>query len=248
MLDYKCELLFWAGIMRDHAVFQVNALAPTEQTYIQYSMYYRDFFEQMIGELEKTKDYKILLSDLLQGLQCFIEYKRVLLKGLTMCQIQMNLPPSLINHQINEAMEFMALLTAPQQCLCNMMNLAGYIKIWLTDGIGHAAAVTGFLDPSEELLQEEALKYKMIFGKLQIKASEIEMIMNKTGLQDGSLKLLADETIEWMCKFIDYLDKVRKLRCSCKALAFGTFSPEVPDHFIREHEYFIAKIKDCIGS
>lgn len=246
MLDYKWELLFWSGIMRDHAVFQVNALAPNEQMYLQYSMYYRDFFEQMIVELENTRDYKPLVSNLLQGLQCFIEYKRMLLKALTMCDIKMNLPPSLINHQINEAMEFLALLTTPQQCLCNMMNLAGYIKMWLVDGIGHAAAISGFLDPSEELLQQQAVKFKMIFGKLQIKASELEMIINKTGLQDGSLKLLADESIGWMCKFIHYLDKVRTLRGNCQVLGFGTFSPQIPDHFIREHEYFITKINDCM--
>lgn len=37
--------------------------------------------------------------------------------------------------------------------------------------IGHAAAIAGFLDPSEELVQQQALKFKMIFGKLEIKAS-----------------------------------------------------------------------------
>ncbi len=156
MLDYKSELLFWAGIMRDHAMFQVNALAPKEQAYIQRAMYYRNFFQHMISELERVADYKPSMpNNLLQGLQCFIEFKRMIIQGLLTCQLQINLPPSLINHQINEAMEFQTLLMALQQCLNNSMNLAGYIKMWLADSIGHAAGIAAFLDPSEELLQEE---------------------------------------------------------------------------------------------
>lgn len=247
MSDYKTELIFWLGVMRDHAMFQVDSLAPSEQAYIQYSMYYRDFFQQMISELQRTTDYRPLLSNLIQGLQCFIGYKRMLLRALLACQIKMNLPPSLINHQINEAMEFQTLLMEPQKCLSNMMNLAGYIKIWLSDSIGHAAGIAAFLDPSEELLQEKALEFKMNFGKLQNKASELEMMLNKTGLEDGALKNLANETIYWMEKFIDYLDKIRRLRCNCGALGYGTLSPQIPDHFIREHKYFISKIKECMN-
>ncbi|MFZ5985636.1 MAG: DUF2935 domain-containing protein [Bacillota bacterium] len=247
MLDYKSELLFWTGIMRDHAIFQVNALAPKEQTHIQNAMYYRDFFQRMIFELERATEYKTLIPKLLQGLQCFIEFKKMILKGLLTCQLQINLPPSLINHQINEAMEFSTLLIAPEKCPNNMMSLAGYIKIWLVDSIGHAAGIAAFLDPSEELLQEEALRFKMMFSKLQTKASELEMMLNKVGLNVGALKLLANETVQWMDKFIEYLEKVRKLRCSCEALGLGTLLPLIPDHFIREHRYFISKIKDCLS-
>ncbi|WHH60040.1 DUF2935 domain-containing protein [Petroclostridium sp. X23] len=247
MLDHKSEVLFWTGVMRDHAMFEINGLAPKEQAYIQYAMYYRDFFQRMMIELERAAEYKSFLPNLLQGLLCFIEYKRTILKGLLACQIQINLPPSLINHQINEALEFQVLLTMPQQCLCNMMNLAGYIKMWLADSIGHAAGIAAFLDPSEELLQEEALKFKMTFGKLQTKASEVEMMLDKTGSKDSSLRFLANETILWMNKFIDYLEKVHELRSNCEALGFGTLLPLIPDHFIREHRYFISKIKECIS-
>jgi len=247
-LDFKSELIFWTGIMSDHAMFQVNSLVHTEKAYIEHSMFFHDYFKRVNSELEGTSDYQSLLQNMLQQLQQFIEYKRLILKKLNLCQLQMNLPPSLISHQINEAKEFQTLLLSPQQSLCTMMNLAGYIKIWLGDSAGHAAAIAVYLDPVEDLLQEDALSFKMIFARLQIKALELEMMMNQTGLKDTSLKQLVNETINSMTKFIEYLEKIRELRMSCEIQGFGTFSPLIPDHFIREHVYFIAKIKDCLNN
>ncbi|MCX7922013.1 MAG: DUF2935 domain-containing protein [Clostridia bacterium] len=244
MIDLREDLLFWTGIMRDHAMFQLSTLAPKETMYIQHATYYRDFFQRMMCELERTCDWRVLQPTLLQGLICFIEFKKTLLRGLLTCCLQINLSPSLINHQINEAMEFEALLTTPVvPCVNKGAALAEYTKIWLTDSIGHAASIPAFLDPSEALLAEEAEKFKMKFDKLFIKASELQLMLDRTGLQDGTLELLAEETIEWMSKFICYLEKLKELRAKCKALAIGTMLPLIPDHFIREHRYFIRKLK-----
>ena len=38
MIDPRSEIMFWSGIMRDHAMFQVNALAQREVNYVRSSM------------------------------------------------------------------------------------------------------------------------------------------------------------------------------------------------------------------
>ena len=245
MKSFREDLLFWTSIMRDHAIFQIETLAPKEKAYIQTSMYFRDFFQQMFMQLETSEDINMQYPKLLQGLLCFIDHKKKILKGLLTCNLQINLSPSLINHQINEAMEFKAILTMPKLEHTNRAaELANYIKIWLADGIGHAASLMAFLDPTESLLVEKAKEFKTVFTNLSIKADESHIMLSRTGLKDGSLKLLAEEAIEWLEKFICFLEKIKSLRHKCKAMGIGSFSPLIPDHFIREHMYFISKIKE----
>lgn len=247
MVDIKTDLLFWTGVMRDHAMFQINGLAPKEVQFIRCASYYCDFFQQMHNEIGRTENWRTLLPSLLQGVSGFIEFKKIILRGLLTCQLQINLPPTLINHMINEAMEFQSLLMAPlQQCIAGSMNLAGYIKVWLADGAGHAAVIASFLDPAEALLVDEANEYKMAFDKLHTKASELEIMLSRTGLNDGTVEFLADEAVEWLRKFICYLEKLRDLRSECKVIAIGTLLPLLPDHMIREHWYFIKKIRFCL--
>lgn len=247
MQDFKQDLIFWTGIMRDHAIFQLSTLAPKEKEYIQWAKYYRDFFQSMLYELENTADYRLLVPKLLKGVVNFIEFKRIILRCLLTCSIGINLGPSFFNHQINEALEFKALLENPSimNDICKH-NLAGYLKKWIADAVGHAAAVVSFLDATEELLIDEAAEFKKTFSKLQLKAAELEQMLDRACLKDGTLEQLAKETIEWLNKFICFSDKLKKLRASCKAMAIGTMLPLIPDHFIREHLYAIGKIKACL--
>ena len=244
-MNLRNEIAFWTGIMRDHAIFQTDALAPTENSYSQSAMQFTSFFQQMLQRICSGEALEMLCPVLLQGLDCFIEYKRMVLKGLMTCGLKMNLPPSLINHQINEALEFKSLLTMPMQCSTHTaLEWVNRMKIWLADSVGHAAGIGAFLDPSEGLLAEEAMKCKERFDKLLTKASELEMMLSKTCLRDGALDYLAEETVNEMEKFICFLEKIKKLRMCCKVLGFGTLAPLLPDHFIREHRYFIEKIKE----
>jgi hypothetical protein len=243
-MDPRRDIIFWTGIMRDHAMFQINSFSPKEISYIQNSTQYLNFFQQKLNQLESTADMNTIYPALLNGLNSFIEYKKLLLKGLLTCQLQLNLPPSLINHMINEAMEFKSLLTMPVQSKIDTpLELVNMLKIWLADSVGHASALASYLDPAEALLSEETLKFKDSFNKLLTKASELEMMLSRTGLQNGTLKYLANETVKWMEMFICLCDKVMKLRASCMVMGLGTLSPQIPYHFIKESSYFVEKIK-----
>lgn len=101
--------------MRDHAIFQANAFTARELGYIQTSIYYRKYFGNIVKRLEDCKNpEEEILPDLRAMLDCFIEYKKDILKSLMQCMLKMNFPPTHINHQINEAMEFRGLLAIPE--------------------------------------------------------------------------------------------------------------------------------------
>jgi hypothetical protein len=250
MSELKKDIVFWSGIMKDHAMFQANAFTVKEMSYVQTSMYYKNYFQNAMKKFENCKNVEEeMLSDLLAVLESFIEYKKEILRGLLMCRIQMNFPPTLINHQINEAMEFRHLLIMPKESIIDTPDeLASHIKIWLADGSGHAAGLMSFLDPAETLITAEVQMFKEKFDKLLIKASELEMMLNRVDLCDGALMLLAEETIEWLDNFTVFLGKFKELRAQCKVLGQGTLSPIIPDHFMREHMYFVSKIKSYMAN
>ncbi len=245
MSELRKDIVFWSGIMRDHAMFQANSFTAKETSYVQTSMYYKSFFQNAIKKFENCKNLgEEMLSELLNALESFIEYKKGILRCLLLCRIQMNFPPTLINHQINEAMEFRHLLMMPEEAIIDTpVELVSRIKIWLADGSGHAAGLMSFLDPAETLITAEVQMFKEKFDKLLIKALELEMMLDRVDLCDGALLLLAEETVEWLENFTVFLEKFKALRAQCKVLGNGTLSPIIPDHFMREHMYFVSKIK-----
>jgi hypothetical protein len=244
MSEFKKDIVFWASIMRDHAMFQVNAFTAKEMSYVHKSMHYRNYFQNAIKQIEDGKDIdEELLTEILDALESFIEYKKGILRCLMMCRIQMNFSPTLINHQINEAMEFRHLLMMPEESIIDTpIELVNHIKIWLADGSGHAAGLISFLDPAETLITAETQMFKEKFDKLLLKASELEVMLIRTDVYDGAM-LLAEETVEWLENFTAFVERFKELRMHCKVLGNGTLSPIIPDHFIREQTHFVSKIK-----
>lgn len=245
MPDLKKDIVFWTGIMRDHAMFHANAFTARETNYIKTAMYYRSYFQNAMKKIEGSNDIdKEMQSDILDVLESFIEYKKCILRGLLICNMQMNFPPTLVSHQISEAKEFKKLLMMPEQAVIDTpLEMVSLLKIWLADGSVHAAGLMSFLDPSETLISAEADIFKGKLDKLFIKASELEMMLKRVELHDGALLLLADETVGLLEEFNGFLDGFIELRTQCKVLGNGTLSPIIPDHFIREHTYYISKIK-----
>lgn len=247
----KEDILFWLGVMRDHAIFQNSTFAPKEVIYIQKSMMFRDYFQTMIDKIKCEDDMDTHMRGLLDALNDFINFKRNILTGLLTCKLEISLPPSFINHQINEAMEFKFELTSPEaylECIEKTMCFLDLLKKWIADSSGHASAYASFLDPAESILRNEALDYKMKFDMLSVKASELQMMMMQTGAGTEAVMLLTQETAELMRKFIDYLQKILNLRCKCMVMAIGTLTPLLPDHMIREHEYFLSKINEYMDN
>lgn len=252
VLFYKKEdLLFWLEVMRDHAIFQNSTFSPKETQYIEKSMLFRDYFQSMINLVNNEESLNRLIPDINKAVDGFISFKINILRGLLRCNLEISLPPSLINHQIDEALEFRNELLSPesyQNVFRKPMSFISLLKVWLSDSSGHASAYASFLDPIESNLREEALSFKMKFDMLTIKADELQKMMMKSGEDERAFMLLVEETVELMRKFVLYLQKIKKYRAGCMVMAIGTLTPLLPDHMIREHEYFLNKLNEYLIS
>jgi hypothetical protein len=246
MLDPSHELHFWTGVMRDHAEFFLVALSSREQEFVRSAQNFRDTFTAFNNEARRLQSDPRAVSALalrvLPVLLSFISFKRLVLAKLLTCSIELNFPPTFVNHMINEAMDFYS-------TLCRLMsntvlspvseNILLH-KIWLPDAAGHAASIASDLDPTETMLIKEAEEFKNSFNHLFIKATELGLMLERTCLENGALKWLNEEAERKITEFICYLDSIMKLRLCCKAM--GVIKPLLPDHMIREERYYLSNL------
>lgn len=249
MLNPAEELSFWLGIMRDHAEFFLLTLSFREDELIKKAAHYKEQFTQY--EIQ-SKDMSIeannsfspnFVTNIMATLLNFISFKRQLLRKLLKCQIEINLPPTFVNHQINEAMEFyrsLCMIMSNEKVNPVSENILLH-KIWLPDAAGHAASISGGLDPTEYLLKKDADEFKNTFEHLSIKATELGIALDRAELSDGALKYLNEEVEKKITEFICYLEKIEDLRSECKALSF--LNPLFPNHMIREEIYYLSNMK-----
>ncbi len=241
------DLNFWSGIMRDHAEFQLMNLSSRESQFAMTSQKFKNIFEQIYSETEKLiqnpNEQEIeIMRKVCPILIEYINYKKLLLKKLLECDIELNLPPTFVNHMINEAMEFYRTLNMLQSNvpIDKVSENILLHTIWLPDAAGHAASIASNLDPTEALLIKEAEEFKKTFNCLFIKASELEQMLPRVCINSHALEFLNEEVINEISKFICYLEKIKELREKCKAM--GTLNPLIPDHMMREEKYYLSKI------
>ncbi len=248
MLSTASEIYFWSGIMRDHAEMFLTSLSSREQSFIREASCFKNAFSALRDDAKRLHESHNPCTDLslvnraFTLLCSFINYKRLAVRKLLKCEIELGLAPTFINHMINEAMEFNRVLNILQANvpINPVMKNIHLHKIWLPDASGHAAAVAAELDPTEAMLIKEAEEFKKAFDNLYIKAVELGQMLERACLENGSLQWLNTQVEKKIDEFICFLDKVRDLRKACKAL--GTLKPFIPDHMIREEKYYLAKI------
>ncbi len=239
MLNRNEIIKFWSGIMRDHTDFILMNLSSKEMEMVEQAKYFKQQFNEIninVVDSNYMYDIKKLIMD-------FINFKCLILKKLLTCVIEFNLLPTFVNHMINEAMEFYNdLEKSERQLQIDIVNENIVLhKIWLADTAGHARSIAAFLDPIEQLEIKEANEFGDTFDSLLIKADELGKMLERTELDSNQLLYLNEQVILNVIKFINFLSKIKELSCQCKLL--GIIKPIVPDHMIREANYYLDNIE-----
>ncbi len=238
----KEDLMFWTDILSDHAFFQINAFSPKEEKHINIAKQFYTIFKTANHHVSK-EGINIDLDSLENQVKNFISFKKNIVYELLNRNILINFSPSFINHMINEAKEFESLFhyDSPK----DTKNPPVYIKHWILDASGHASTIMGSLDAAETSYINSAEFYKIKFDKLHKKVSEMEMIHDNLKSQMDYDHLI-NEIIVSLDKFITLCENLGKLLDRCKIMSMGTFSPMVTSHFVKEHIYFIDKLRTFI--
>ena len=237
------EHRFWLQILGDHSRFIHDSLAPSETDKIAKATSFIDIFDNLLYEARKdlsameTHNLTMLAYEATKDLR---EFKLQIIAEHLIGEIQILLPPSFINHMVNELEEYLMVLNNvlhnnPKEACALHHHL-----LWLPDGFGHATAISSNLDLTEKLLINEARCFTGIFEDLYLRAIEYSEY-TRTGLCNFPALEQLNSTVEK--KMLDFKRYLEELLCKVSSnKTLGTIQPLLLDHMNREECYYLTKL------
>lgn len=241
----KFEHQFWLQILGDHARFILGTLAENEAEEIEKARYFKQRFDQLLSQVG-VADYIILTQQALEEAQRIRSFKLHLLKRHLEGGIKIQLPPTFINHMVNEVEEYIKVL----EYLKNgevppIFHELHYHLVWLLDAAGHAGTISSRVDPVEKRLKEKSEMYVKHFEQFYIKAVELTGYLRTQLPSFPALKKMTKDVILEVELFSKFLHELEELDLSEQVL--GTFSELMADHMTREECYYLLKLAQSSG-
>lgn len=254
-MNYSCdesvilfEHRFWLQILGDHSRFIFNSLVPTEAPEIEKACMFIHIFDQLLEDsrhLPAMPEIETLTEEALdktKKLRCF---KLHLLERHLLEIFNFHLPPTFLNHMVNELDEYLRILLS-LSCGKDFSDFAQHSLhhdlLWLPDAVGHAGAIASDLDDVEQDLIETSHCFMKNFKALHEKALEFKGYLRTNLLEFPALNRLNCQVSSKMSEFMEFLHEIRELVCDKEAL--GTLVPLIPDHMLREECYFLIKLAE----
>ncbi len=242
------EHQFWLQILGDHGRFIRDALSPGEQDKIEKAGYFILIFDDLLEQARKEpagEQVYALTKQAFDYAEEIRNFKLQLIREHIAGKIKINLPPTFINHMVNEVEECLRIL----QCLLDKKIASGhplhYHNLWLPDAAGHAGGIQCGLDDVETDLRDKSQEFEMDFHILHRKAEEFAGY-TRTNLTDfpalRRLNSQVDMKIGMFMRFLKDIEELRESNC-----AVGTLQPLMPDHMYREECYYLLKLSRVSG-
>jgi hypothetical protein len=242
-LNILFEHRFWLQILGDHSRFIYNSLSPNETDKIAKAKAFMVRFDDLLYESRKdlpTIEIDSLTMLAYEEVQNLRKFKLQIITEQLISKIEISLPPTFINHMINELEEYLFILNQSMQNKSRRACALHYHLLWLTDGTGHADSISSSLDPTEKLLINEAKCFSKVFEDLYLRAIEFSGY-TRTGLSNfpalDDLNFTAEKE---MLSFKRYLEILLSKVSDKKTL--GTLATLVLDHMNREECYYLTKL------
>jgi len=237
------EHRFWLQVLGDHARFILNALSPKETMTIQKANYFINVFDQLLLEVNKPlteEQLNVLTQQAYHYAQEIRLFKLEIIKRQLTKDIVIELPPTFINHMVNEVEEYLLVLCFLLAKQIPTTNPVYQHLVWLLDAGGHAAAIDAALDDVEKKLKEKSREFNTTFEQFYIKAVEMAGFM-RSGLTQ--FPALSRFNLDVACVIEIFKDFIRELECLEKEnKVLGTLTPLLLDHMAREECYYLIKL------
>lgn len=238
------EHRFWLQILGDHSRFIFNALSPKETNDIAKARRFIAAFDQLLQQARAAADgadLSALNQATHQETTALRTFKLDLLSRSLLGQVTISLPPSFLNHMVNELEEYARILT---ELLAGrpvpVYHPLHHDLLWLQDAHGHAGSIASGLDRIEADWLHRSVKFEKHFQALHLKAIEMAGFM-RTKLQDFPAMHRFHKQIDLeMALFRKFLGELEELEI--KAEVLDMISPLMPDHMAREECYYLLKL------
>ncbi|MBM7616276.1 DUF2935 domain-containing protein [Alkaliphilus hydrothermalis] len=249
-MDYSCyrsaalfENQFWYQILGDHARFILSELSPKETIMIDRAYYFIDVFDDLLQEARKDLTEKEVLELSHRGyshVQDLRLYKLEIIKKQLTNDISIGLPPTFINHMVNEVEHYMMILGYLLSKQIPVTTAIYEHLVWLLDAGGHASAIDASLDDVEVRFKEISRGFHGRFQDLYIKAVEMCGFMRSSLTNFPAFERFNSDVAYEINLFKEYIRDLEKLELEEQLL--GTLSPLILDHMAREEWYYLKKV------
>lgn len=240
------ELHFWLQILGDHSRFIHDSLAPSEEKYVEVANSFKKSFDSLLLNSKKTLDEQSLVS-LIQKATILSEeiraFKLMLIQEHIIGNIKISLPPSFINHMVNEVEEAIRIFSCLEQGeMPPVVHSLHHDLVWLLDAAGHAGAIDANLDQSEKQLKYASRKFTKDWEDFYLKAVELAGYLRTNIMEFPALTRFHNDIHMEMAIFQSFLRELEELELKKETL--GTLAPLMADHMAREECYYLKKLAE----
>ncbi|WP_160692528.1 DUF2935 domain-containing protein [Clostridium sp. C2-6-12] len=240
---------FWLQILGDHSRFILNALSPKETQFVQQAVRFINLFDDLLKESHKQisdEKFHDLNYKAYSAAMEIRELKLNILSKQIYEKIDINLPPTFINHMINELEEYICILNNLIKGDVSVTRDIQLHMLWLPDGVGHADSIASTLDMTQKELIKKSKEYSKLFTNLYLALLEYKGY-TRTGICEfpalNKLNVNASDVMSCFKKFLKELE-VGILEKEI----IGTLSPLMADHMFREECYYLTKLAMVAGT
>jgi len=238
------EHRFWLQVLGDHARFIQTSLAEAEQAEIATAEHFIRVFDQLLDQARRDLSGKALvqLNELAsQYTSQMRAFKLHLLREHLTGTIRMSLPPTFINHMVNELEEYQRTLAALLEGGAPPLHHpVHHHLLWLVDASGHAASIASMLDPAEKKLIRASDQFRQCFDDFYLKAVEMAGYLRAHVEHFPALARFNKEVELEILLFQEFLRELEEMELDLESL--GTLSPLFADHMFREECYYLTKL------
>lgn len=238
------EHRFWLQILGDHARFILSSTSPKETAEVERAAAFIQIFDKLLEQSRHNlsdSQLALLNQQASHYTKELRDFKLHLLKRHLAGEIAIQLPPTFLNHMVNELEEYQrtldSLLASGKVPVYHPVH---HHLLWLADAVGHAGAIHDNLDGVEKKLRKKSKKFEKHFQAYYLKAVEVAGYMRTNLVQFPALSRLNKEAELEMCLFVDFLKEIEALDLSGELL--DVLAPLMPDHMAREEYYYLTKL------
>jgi len=238
------EHRFWLQVLGDHARFIKDSLSVDEAVELERAFCFITAFDGLLGRAREdlnTAQWVELSREAYGKAQEIRAFKLHLIERHLTGQIKMTLPPTFINHMVNEVEEYIRILGFLTAGAVPPCPEAVHLHLqWLLDAAGHSASINGFLDPVEKRLKSVSEEFTKSFEHFYIKAVEMAGYMRTQIHRFPALSRFNRQVELEMLLFTEFLRELEEMEL--KAESLSALSPLLADHMVREECYYLTKL------
>jgi hypothetical protein len=230
-------------VFGDHARFFLDSLAPKEIEDVKRATYFKTEYDRWYEESKKLneKNVKNQLEQTKSLTNQLREFKLSIIRRQLAGEITINLPPTFINHMVNELEEY---LTIHQYLEAGdsppIFHELHHHLIWLLDAAGHAQGINYSLDMVEHKIKLKSFDFVNDFKEFYVKAVELGGYLRANVDSLPALDRMNEEVKLEIELFMVFLNEIKELQLEDKLI--GSFSVIIADHMAREECYYLMKL------